>query len=234
MESIKQILEIDYSEAFDKLRKNRMVVSHYKYGWCKDTYPELAQAYKCIKERLDLYEKTGNKEYLVDVANFAMIEFEHPAIPVAYFKAEDSDKSPGLAGGISVSCKELMEGEMVKMSYRANILKEAEETICRDRNYLYGKPEQSFDEIAKVWSFYLGIELNAKDAAIMLALFKVARMKTSVKLNKDNFLDAIGYMACAYEVAQERESKEKENAKGFVQEVKEEVIKSQELEKELS
>lgn len=114
------------------------------------------------------------------------------------------------------------------MSYRANILKEVEETICRDRNYLYGKPEQSFDEIAKAWSFYLGIELKAEDAAIMLALFKVARMKTSVKMNKDNFLDAIGYMACAYEVAQERESKEKENVKGFVQEVKEEIRKAPE------
>lgn len=47
-------------------------------------------------------------EYLVDIRNFAMIEFMHPAIPGAYFKAEDSDKSPGLAGGISY--KELMEG----------------------------------------------------------------------------------------------------------------------------
>ncbi len=48
-------------------------------------------------------------EYLVDIRNFAMIEFMHPAIEGAYFKAEDSDKSPGLAGGISY--KELMEGK---------------------------------------------------------------------------------------------------------------------------
>lgn len=44
----------------------------------------------------------------MDIRNFAMIEFMHPAIEGAYFKAEDSDKSPGLAGGISY--KELMEG----------------------------------------------------------------------------------------------------------------------------
>lgn len=107
MDVTEKILERDWSEEFDKLAKNRMIVSHYKYGWCSQTYPELAQAYKCIRERLDLYEKTGNMEYLVDIRNFAMIEFMHPAIEGAYFKAEDSDKSPGLAGGISY--KELME-----------------------------------------------------------------------------------------------------------------------------
>lgn len=107
MDTPEKILDRDYSEEFDQLCKNRIVVSHYKYGWCSQTYPELAQAHKCIRERLDLYEKTGNTEYLVDVANFAMIEFEHPAIPGAHFSAMDSDESPGLAGGISY--KELME-----------------------------------------------------------------------------------------------------------------------------
>ena len=104
-----QILHRDYSREFDELRKNRMIVSHYKYGWCSQTYPELAQAYKCIRERLDLYEKTGNREYLVDVANFAMIEYCYPAIKGAYFKATDSRESPGLAGGISY--KEMMDNE---------------------------------------------------------------------------------------------------------------------------
>jgi len=37
----------------------------------------------------------GNVEYLVDAANFAMIEFMHPAHPSAYFKATDADGSPG-------------------------------------------------------------------------------------------------------------------------------------------
>ena len=51
--------------------------------------------------------RSWNTEYLVDVANFAMIEFEHPAIPGAQLSAMDSDESPGLAGGVSF--KELME-----------------------------------------------------------------------------------------------------------------------------
>ena len=72
-----------------------------------DTYPELAQAAKCIQERLDLYNKTHNLEYLVDIANFAMLEYKHPSYPDASYTPQDSDKSPGLAGGISH--KELME-----------------------------------------------------------------------------------------------------------------------------
>lgn len=109
------------------------------------------------------------------------------------------------------------------MENRETILEEVKKTICKDRNYLYGKPEQSFTEIAKVWSFYLGIDLKAEDAAIMLALFKVARMKTSVSFNKDNFLDAIGYFACAFEVATERVEEENKNVKKYVAEVRGEI-----------
>ena len=71
------------------------------------TYPELAQAYKSIKRRLELYEETHNTEYLVDVANFAMIEYKYPSFTNAKYMPTDSDKSPGLTDGISY--KELME-----------------------------------------------------------------------------------------------------------------------------
>lgn len=102
-----EILQRDFSEAFVKKMKNAIEMSYYKYGFSSKTYPVLAQAHKCIQERLDLYEKTHNKEYLVDIANFAMLEFMHPAFEDARYTPQDSDKSPGLAGGISY--KELME-----------------------------------------------------------------------------------------------------------------------------
>ena len=103
-----QILARDFSNSFITKMQNAIEMSHYKYGWMSKTYPELAQAHKCIRERLELYEKTHNTEYLVDVANFAMIEFMHPAFADAKYIPTDSAKSPGLAGGISY--KELMEG----------------------------------------------------------------------------------------------------------------------------
>lgn len=102
-----EILKRDWSNEFVKKMQNAIETSHYKYGWMSNTYPELAQAYKCIRERLELYEKTHNTEYLVDIANFAMIEFRFPAFDDAKYIPTDSNSSPGLAGGISY--KELME-----------------------------------------------------------------------------------------------------------------------------
>jgi DNA/RNA-binding domain of Phe-tRNA-synthetase-like protein len=101
------ILKEDYSEAFDQLRKNRMIQSHYKYGWVKATYPtKLADAVKSMEKRIQLYKETGNTEWLVDAANFAMIEFMFPQHPHHSFRATPSSESPGLEG---ISSKELME-----------------------------------------------------------------------------------------------------------------------------
>ena len=101
MNTREEILKKDFSEAFVTKMKNAIEMSHYKYGWANKTYPELAQAYKCIEERLNLYLSTHNKDYLIDIANFAMLEFMYPAFSDAKYTPTDSDKSPGLAGGIS-------------------------------------------------------------------------------------------------------------------------------------
>lgn len=107
MDSLEHILSRDFPEEFINLMKNRIVVSHYKYGWMSQTYPELAQAVKSIQTRLDKYIETGNTEWLVDVANFAMIEWKHPSLSGAHFRATDSKESPGLTGGIGYN--QLME-----------------------------------------------------------------------------------------------------------------------------
>lgn len=109
MPSREEILNRDFSEEFVHKMKNAIETSYYKYGFANKTYPELAQAHKCIEERLELYRKIHNTEYLVDVANFAMLEFKYPEFGDAHYKPTDSEASPGLAGGISH--KELMEGE---------------------------------------------------------------------------------------------------------------------------
>lgn len=107
MDSKEEIMKRDWSAEFVAKMERAIETSHYKYGWMSDTYPELAQAIKCIQERLNLYNRTHNLDYLVDIANFAMIEYKHPSYSDAHYTPQDSDKSPGLAGGISH--KELME-----------------------------------------------------------------------------------------------------------------------------
>lgn len=97
--SLDKILQTEYSPKFDELRKNRMAMSYYKYGPVKTNYGDgLVNAIKSLKMRLEAYEKTGNTEFLTDIANFAMIEFMYPIHPSAHFRATDSDKSPGLVG----------------------------------------------------------------------------------------------------------------------------------------
>lgn len=68
---------------------------------------ELAKAIDSAEERLRLYRETGNTEWLVDLANFAMIEYMHHSHPQAHFRATGGNESPGLKNGISY--KELME-----------------------------------------------------------------------------------------------------------------------------
>lgn len=90
-----QILKTEYSEHFDQLRKNRMIVSFHKYGPVRENYGnKLVNAIQNLEKRLELYKKTGNTEYLCDVANFAMIEFMYPQHENAHFN--ELSESPGV------------------------------------------------------------------------------------------------------------------------------------------
>lgn len=85
----------EFSERFAQGMADRMATSYFKYGAVAEGYPHRVDAIASLKQRLERYEQTGNTEYLMDVANFAMIEFMHPKHAGAHFKAEDSSKSPG-------------------------------------------------------------------------------------------------------------------------------------------
>ncbi len=95
-----EVLKTEYSFEFDELCKDAVYMSHFKYGSVKECYEiyKTADAIKSLKMRLDKYEETGNTEFLVNVANFARIEFMYPRHPKAYYRATDSSESPGLYG----------------------------------------------------------------------------------------------------------------------------------------
>ena len=77
---------LSYQAAFVKMMEHSIYMSFYKYGNARKTYPLLAQANKCVQERLDYYINgrpfkniaPHNKDYLIDVANFAMLEAMFP------------------------------------------------------------------------------------------------------------------------------------------------------------
>ena len=71
----------EYSYRFWERMKHAMIVSYHKYGPLKKAYPHKVNAIQSLEARLRLYKETGNADYLIDIANFAMIEFMHPAHP---------------------------------------------------------------------------------------------------------------------------------------------------------
>ena len=84
---------------------------------------------------------------------------------------------------------------------RIEFLGLANECVCGDRNLQYGEPEDNFSDIAKLWSSYLDIDIGPEDVAIMMCLFKIARLKSSYYESKDSWVDLIGYAACGGEIA---------------------------------
>ncbi len=87
--------ETEWSKDFIQGMIDRMAVSYHKYGPVSIAYPERVNAIASLKRRLDKYAKDGNTEWLMDVANFAMIEFMRPAHPESHFTPTDSKESPG-------------------------------------------------------------------------------------------------------------------------------------------
>lgn len=85
----------EWSRDFIEGMLARMTVSFFKYGALADAYPHDVDAVASLKKRLEKYEEDGNVEWLMDVANFAMIEFMRPRHPDAHYTPQDSDTSPG-------------------------------------------------------------------------------------------------------------------------------------------
>ena len=93
---------------------------------------------------------------------------------------------------------------------RAEILDSAKKCVCEDRNGQYGEPEDSFKNIAGYWEVYIrhncvsqgaDVCINPADVAMMMALFKIARIETADTAIADSYVDAAGYIACGGGIA---------------------------------
>lgn len=95
MSEITKVLATEFSDPFVQGMRDRMVVSFYKYGPVAAAYPHKVNAVTSLTDRLRKYAETKNTEFLIDAANFAMIEFMHPSVDGAFFAGTDDDQSPG-------------------------------------------------------------------------------------------------------------------------------------------
>lgn len=96
---------------------------------------------------------------------------------------------------------------------RGSVLSEAREVINGERQDAYGNPEDSFSEIAKLWTAYLSgrgegnMTICPHDVAMMMALMKVARIKKGYSfgfkgVKRDSYVDLCGYVALACDIAE--------------------------------
>lgn len=81
-----ELRRTEWSFRFEELMRNRLVFGALRYGRlhasCKPPYDRV----KASIQRLIHYDKTGNLEMLVDVANLCLLEFEEGRHPTRHFE----------------------------------------------------------------------------------------------------------------------------------------------------
>lgn len=83
---------------------------------------------------------------------------------------------------------------------REQYLDAARACVLKNRQDIYGPPEDGFALIAALWSAYTGHTLESYDVAAMMILLKVARIAANPR-HEDSWTDAVGYAACGGELA---------------------------------
>lgn len=84
-----------YSPDFLRAMADAMIVSGFKYGDLYVAYPDKVDALASMQARVTRYLDTGDKRYLIDAANFLMIEFLAPRLPGAFYDLDAVNESIG-------------------------------------------------------------------------------------------------------------------------------------------
>ncbi len=80
-----------------------------------------------------------------------------------------------------------------------HILNRASVLVQGQREKDYGDKKENHNNIAKLWSAYLGISVTAHDVALMMVLLKMARTKLG-QVSRDTYIDMSAYSAIAGEI----------------------------------
>jgi len=82
---IKSLRKTEWNKEFEYYQRNRLIFGAYRYGLLFNKSNKYNYIDSII-ERSQLYKETGNKEYLIDIANLAMLEFGNDTIHVKEIK----------------------------------------------------------------------------------------------------------------------------------------------------
>lgn len=86
------------------------------------------------------------------------------------------------------------------------VLEEAADIIDGARNATYGDAADEFENVAKAWSAYKGVEITALDYANMMMILKIMRARHG--WYRDSYVDTCGYAALAERVNDKAEAKD--------------------------
>jgi hypothetical protein len=103
--------------------------------------------------------------------------------------------------------REVIEAEVTQNEHphkrtRSKTLYVATSLVEEVREEQHGDFADNAKTTAELWSAYKGVEFSALDVPMMMALLKIARVKSSPD-NPDNYVDTCGYVALASEVVKE-------------------------------
>lgn len=102
---------------------DRMAVGFFNYGHMR-RYEVKSHSLKNVMIRLNHYKKTKNTEFLIDAANYCMMEFCVPSIKGAFFEPTTKKQSPGaIVDGKHVRGKEDYD---VKSRFRIDMIDKVE------------------------------------------------------------------------------------------------------------
>lgn len=92
--TLADLARTEWSHRFERLMRNRLVIGAMRYGLLHAPGKKRWDRVAGMQKRLRQYQDTGNLEYLVDVANLALLEFEEGQHPNKHFgAAQDGDHS---------------------------------------------------------------------------------------------------------------------------------------------
>ena len=81
----------------------------------------------------------------------------------------------------------------------SKFLKEADTLVSGQRHKDYGDKTENHKNIAKLWSAYLNVSVEAHDVAILMILLKIARTKVGA-VSRDTYVDMAAYSAISGEI----------------------------------
>lgn len=87
--NLEDLMQTEWNAEFENLMRNRLLMGALRYGLMKDPEKAKYNYLEAMEDKIKQYRITGNDELLVDIGNYALLEFTLGRHPNKHFKATD-------------------------------------------------------------------------------------------------------------------------------------------------